>query len=142
MSLQVNRSWSKSLLKSYEFKIPTKRWKTRKARQRLPPMYAPRKQPQKEKATNPENHLKTAKQTLYSWWKREDYTEKAKMAEPQSVRAQAFPLTQPITRKEMMEQRGDKHAEILHMTLEICSRIMSSHCTGFSWLMGIDTRES
>lgn len=66
-------------------------------------MYTPRKQPQKKKATNPENHLKTAKQTLYSWQKRENYTEKAKVAEPQSVRAQGLPLSQPTTRKEMME---------------------------------------
>lgn len=53
------------------------------------------KEPTTLNTINSENDLKMAEQTLYTWQRREEHTEKGKGAEPLSIKVQALTPSQP-----------------------------------------------
>lgn len=70
-----------------------KRWCHRNARQKC-------KEETTENTTNPENDLKTAKQTIYTCWRRKDHIEKDKVAKSRLIRTQTLPASQLTSLRE------------------------------------------
>lgn len=79
----------------YKLKITCwswERWQSRKVRWNLFPSHT--HQGSHYSKYNPEDNLRTAEQTGYTWWKREDRTEKSQVAELPAVGTQALTPSQ------------------------------------------------